>query len=458
MLLQKWMSAGKLPHFEAFYEQSQAYITLADAEPPALEPWIQWYSIHTGLDFGQHGVFRLSDGARAAHDDIWTVLQRAGLKTANCSSLNSRGTTASGSFFLPDPWNTETPAFPRELQRFHRFVSAQVRDHTDRARRNAASDLSDFLRFAFSHGLRLRTVAKIAQQLASESTTRRDVRWKRVGILDLIQADIFLHYFRVVRPDFSTFFLNSTAHLQHAYWRHMEPQSFETKPSSDEIATYGDAILHGYQSMDRLLPDFFKLEREGVTLVMATGLSQQPFLKYEASGGQRFYRPRDLSALLDLVGIQPRSVEPLMAHQFILRFDDVGEKSRALEFISQARVKEREVLSVYSNDDLSICVANEFREMIPPDAKIIIGNPSLHEKPFNDFFYLIDETKSGCHRPEGVLWFKTGRGRSHERKASVLDVFPTILDFMEVAYSPSGSHPHKGRSLISDWSVAHASA
>jgi Type I phosphodiesterase / nucleotide pyrophosphatase len=457
-LLQKWMAAGKLPNFKAFYDQSQAYITLADAEPPALEPWIQWYSIHTGLDFGQHGVFRLSDGARATHDDIWTVLQRAGLRTANCSSLNSRGTDASGSFFLPDPWNATTAPFPRELLRFHRFVAAQVRDHTDRARRNAASDLSDFLLFAFSHGLRPRTIAKITRQLASECATRRDMRWKRVAILDLIQTDIFLHYFRKMRPDFATFFLNSTAHLQHAYWRHMDPESFEAKPSPEQIAMHGNTILHGYQSMDRLMPDFFKLEKEGVTLVMATALSQQPFLKYEDCGGQRFYRPRDLPTLLELVGIRPRSLEPLMAHQFILRFNSVEEKSRAVELLSRIRYQTREALSVYSNDYLSICVANEFRGIVPSDAKISIGNPATTEGLFRDFFYLIEETKSGCHHPEGVLWFKTGRGKFHERKASVLDVFPTVLDFMEVSHSPSESDPRKGRSLISDWSVENALA
>jgi hypothetical protein len=45
--------------------------------------------------------------------------------------MNSGGTPVIGSFFLPDPWNTQTSPFPAELQRFHRFISAQVRSHTD---------------------------------------------------------------------------------------------------------------------------------------------------------------------------------------------------------------------------------------------------------------------------------------------------------------------------------------
>lgn len=456
VLLQKWMATGKLPNFRAFYEQSHTYITLADAEPPALEPWIQWYSIHTGLDFGQHGVFRLTDGARAAHADIWTVLQDAGFKTANFSSMNSRGTSAPGSFFLPDPWNTQTSPFPLELQRFHRFISAQVRGHTDPDRRDRASELFDFVQFALGHGLRLRTAGEIAQQLASEKLVRRDVRWRRAGILDIMQTDIFLHYFHKMKPEFATFFLNSTAHLQHAYWRYMEPERFLSGPDPDEIETYGDAILFGYQVMDRLLRDFFSLEKDGVTLAMATALSQQAFLKHEASGGQRFYRPRNLSALLELVAIRPRSLEPLMAHQYMLRFGDAREKERAIELISGVQCEGKPVFSVRTDDDTSICLSNSFNKVVSPDAKVAIGTQPGREKPFNELFYLVEETKSGCHHPEGMVWFKVGRAKHHERKVSILDIFPTILEFMEVDCSSRADRQITGQSLMADWSAVNA--
>ena len=34
--------------------------------------------------------------------------------------------------------------------------------------------------------------------------------------------------------------------------------------------------------------------------------------------------------------------------------------------------------------------------------------------------------KSGCHHPDGMLWFATGDGRDAGR-CSILDVFPSIL-------------------------------
>jgi hypothetical protein len=74
--------------------------------------------------------------------------------------------------------------------------------------------------------------------------------------------------------------------------------------------------------MDLILRDLVRLEKHEVMLAIATGFSQPPFLKHGESGEQRFYKLRNLPALLELVGVQPRSIEPLMAHQYMLLFHD----------------------------------------------------------------------------------------------------------------------------------------
>ena len=37
-LLDRWIEQGELPNFKKFRDSSESYVTLADAEPPALEP------------------------------------------------------------------------------------------------------------------------------------------------------------------------------------------------------------------------------------------------------------------------------------------------------------------------------------------------------------------------------------------------------------------------------------
>src|SRR5262249_49450182 len=146
-------------------------------------------------------------------------------------------------------------------------------------------------------------------------------QWKRATILDKLQFDLFRWYWKQERPLFSTFFLNSTAHFQHLYWRNMEPEHFKLKPSPGEQARYQDAILYGYQEMDKLVGRFMELAGDDTTLVFATAFSQQPFLNYEDKGGKTPYRPIDFDRFLRDVGIHaPAKASPVMTHQFHLDF------------------------------------------------------------------------------------------------------------------------------------------
>jgi hypothetical protein len=126
-------------------------------------------------------------------------------------------------------------------------------------------------------------LTSIARQLLSERFG--NTHWKRAFILDDLQFDLFSAGYRRLRPAFSTFFLNSTAHMQHVYWRHMEPDLFKATPTNGQLNDYRSAILHGYQRMDRLLDRMLDVV-DGATVVFATALSQQPCLAYEERGGK----------------------------------------------------------------------------------------------------------------------------------------------------------------------------
>jgi hypothetical protein len=133
-----------------------------------------------------------------------------------------------------------------------------------------------------SHGLSTPTIRAIVQQLIRER--RGKSRWKRAVLLDKLQWDVFRHYYEKLRPALATYFLNSTAHLQHMYWRNMDPEAFRIQPTAAEQAEYGNAILYGYQEMDDILGRFLQLADERTTLVLCTALSQQPCLIHEDKG------------------------------------------------------------------------------------------------------------------------------------------------------------------------------
>src|SRR5690606_29371805 len=99
-LLERWIGEGRLPNFARLQRQSDVFVTNADVKDPAqLEPWIQWYSTHTGLAYDQHQVFHLTEGARAEHEDIYHSLLKTGRKVMCFAGMNVRAFAEQGSLF-----------------------------------------------------------------------------------------------------------------------------------------------------------------------------------------------------------------------------------------------------------------------------------------------------------------------------------------------------------------------
>ncbi len=432
-LLERWMAAGRLANFARFHAGSQVFTTVADElDPVNLEPWIQWYSIHTGLPFREHRVFRLTDGPKSAHGDIWRHLQSHGRTVMNCSSMNARAITGERAFFLPDPWCATQPAHPPELQTYNEFVSRMVQEYSREHGVLSFRETASFVRFLATHGLSPATVLAILSQLADERIARSDVKWKRAALLDRLQLGVFQHYYRRLRPDFATFFINSTAHLQHTYWRHMDPEPFSIKPSTDERAAYGDAILFGYQAMDTLLREFERLVDDDTVTILCSALSQQPFLRREGDGGQHFYRLRDVAALLRRLAIAPQSVEPVMTHQYVLRFGSPAEVEAAVAALRAVRLADQEVFAAVPSERLSLYIGCQLYERVAADAAVTGLRYEYAPVRFFDLFYAIDAIKSGCHHPDGVLWIRTGRHAVHRERVSILDIAPTICELIGV--------------------------
>ena len=260
-LLEKWMAAGLLPNFKKFYDQSEVFTTKPDVEAPEfLEPWIQWYSVHTGLAYEDHKVFNLTDGPLAGHPDIWKVMQQAGYTVGNISSMNAPSLENRGSFYMSDPWCAGQKAFPATLQPIQDFVQKSVQNYSLPKDNIFSSILRNtaLLQRLVQSGLSYKTISTAVSQLIKEKFNHNSA-WKRVALLDYILFDIFKKQYLTKAPSFSTFFSNSTAHLQHAYWRFMEPEAFELEPSEEDLATYGNAVLFGVSEPGPTVGPFFRI-------------------------------------------------------------------------------------------------------------------------------------------------------------------------------------------------------
>src|SRR5262249_21242904 len=144
-----------------------------------------------------------------------------------------------------------------ELDTFCNLAWKYVQEHARASGPWSKRDYANFLFYMLRHGLSVKTVWKALVQIARDFRNK-ELRWRRAIILDRLQWDLFRHYWKKARPDFATFFLNSTAHFQHYHWREMEPQLFTAKsvPVSEHAK---DAILEGYKAMDGIVSECMRM-------------------------------------------------------------------------------------------------------------------------------------------------------------------------------------------------------
>jgi hypothetical protein len=425
-LMARWTASGQLPNFRRLRDESRVYTTRTDEQPPDLEPWIQWVNVHSGLPLERHHIHYLGDGGRLEVPNVWDILSAAGYRVWVCGSMNAHYRPGLSGAFLPDPWATGVEPFPAALTPYFTLVRQFVMEHTRDRTPVGAAALARFVKFMATLGTSPRTVAAVARQLLTERV--RGQRWKRAALLDQIQFEVFRAYYRRLRPHFSTFFSNSTAHYQHMYWRNMDPERFEIRPSAAEQAEYGDAILFGYQAMDRLLGRILDLVGPRATVLFCTALSQQPCLQYEASGGKRFYRPKDPGALFRLAGVRPDTATPVMSEEMHLAFAGREEAEAAATRLRALRAGGRPLMAADVSEGTVLTGCRIF-EALPEDTMVDFGEGAPARR-FFDLFYQVEAMKSGMHHRDGMLWIRSpeGRPRIHEGTVSLQAIAPTILE------------------------------
>ena len=426
-LMDKFIGQGHLPYFKKMRDESLVFVTEAAERSPNLDPWIQWVTVHTGLDMCDHGVKELDEGHLLDRDRVWDLVSKEGKPVWLCGSMSMSHRPSLNGYLLPDPWTTHVAPYPDELAGFFNFVQRNVQEYSNDRVPLSKSDYANFVSFLVSHGLSLTTATATVQQLLREKT--KGQRWKRAVILDKIQADIFANIHRKIKPAFSTFFLNSTAHFQHLFWRNMEPDQFEVKPSVEENAEYGGAILYGYQEMDRIVGRMLELAGDDVTLLLATAISQQACAVYDKDGGKKIFRPRRAEAALDFFGIpQPYTVTPVMSNQFHVFFETDAAAQAAVEQLDRARVNGREAIQSQREGNR---VLTGVAGWIQPDKETLIEIGDKKAK-FFDLFYQLEGMKSGMHHPDGIFWIRSAQ-RQHavvDEKIPLRSVAPTVLDLL----------------------------
>lgn len=322
--VQHYAARGLLPTFARLIEAHGVTRTTSESVYEQIEPWIQWFSAHTGKSYAEHGVFRLGDGPATAHEQIWEHLEKRGFKVGAFSPMNAANRLQRPAFFVPDPW-TQTPCSgPALLRGLHAAVGQAVNDNAQ-ARITPASALRLIAGFlAYAHP------AHWTAYIADAIRGLRD-HASRALFLDRLLADSFMRIWRATRPDFASVFLNGAAHIQHHYLYNSPAYAGANRNPGWYLPGERDPVLDIYRLYDHLLGDMMALQPRP-RLVVATGLHQVPVDK-----PWYYWRLRDHAGLLAAIGLGHASVEPRMSRDFVVRFADAGAAARGAALLASGR-------------------------------------------------------------------------------------------------------------------------
>lgn len=368
--------------------------TTCEQKYEELEPWIQWPSVHTGLSYKEHGIFRLGDIVGSDATQVFEYIEKEGYSVGVVSAMNAENRLKKPAYFIPDPWtNTKSDGswWSRSLSQ---AISQSVNDNTQAkiSLKSAVQLLMGTVRFA-----RLKNYPTYLR-LISES---RRKRWLKALVLDLLLHDVHWSMFKNKKPNFTTLFLNAGAHVQHHYFFNAAPLKNElpTKNPNWYVSSDQDPIADALKLYDFIVGEYFSIR--GVEVVLATGLAQKPYGRTEF-----YYRLKTHEEFLKKLGINFERVFPRMTRDFLVEFSNEKQAQEAQALMASARVigENAPLFGEIDNRGSSLFVTLTYANEVTAETRFSANGKSLALFPEVSFVAI----KNGMHQAEGFAFFTPG--------------------------------------------------
>ncbi|WP_375402723.1 hypothetical protein [uncultured Sphingomonas sp.] len=345
---------GLLPNFKEFFNRHGFVETVSEHEHRLANPWIQWPTVHTGLDYADHKVFRLGDIVKTNHPDIYQELERHGVKVAALSVFNAANRTEKAAFFVPDPWTDTRVDAPSSVRR----INDAFRQVTDDYAQNKIS-LKSVVNLVTGGASNLKWT-RLPDYLSETAKFVGGKKWMRAVVGDRLLADAYLTQVKAHRPGFSTVFLNGGAHLQHHYMFSSSSYRGERSNPAWIVEPGNDPLLDVLKMYDQVLGDLVAYANSlpNGRVVMVTGLHQEPHERETL-----YYRLKDETALLRELGIEFESSYRLMTEDFVLVFADEAAAARAERQLCEIESFDTDAIFYRETGDEEIRTSSTFHQI-----------------------------------------------------------------------------------------------
>lgn len=387
-LIQNYIEAGYvLPNLSTLIKNGVRK-TSSEKKYELVEPWIQWVSVHTQLDFEEHGVFRLGDIVYSDVQQIFEKIEAKGYTVGCLSPMNAKNNLKRPAFFIPDPW-TKTPTDGSWYSQFlWKALEQSVNDNA-----SGRVTLLTYLRLALAsiYLIRLKSIPRILRKFSS----MRKTKYGKAIFLDILLFYIFDGLINRKKPHFATLFLNAGAHIQHHYLYCSQMLGKRPFVNPDWYIDPGlDPVLEIYTQYDEMLGHL--MSKDEYQLVIATGLSQIPF-----DEPVFYYRLKDHQDFLNLLGLKYKSVTPRMTRDFLINFENDEDRNNAAELLNSILLNSDNLFGEIEKREASLFVTMTYSKEI--NETCVIRNPVLYENICMRDHVVFVALKNGHHSQTGYL-------------------------------------------------------
>jgi hypothetical protein len=386
---------GELPAFARLLEAHGYARTRSESVYERIEPWIQWFTVHTGLSYDQHKIFRLGDGAQASAQQIWEELSKRGLKVGAFSPMNAGHRVKDAAFFVPDPWTKTGVAAPKLMRAAYEAICQAVGD-------NAEGHIGAGSAARLACGLAAYARPTHWPQYARLAALGLKRHWARAVFLDRFLADCFFRLWKRTRPDFATLFLNGAAHIQHHYLFNSAAYTGPFRNPAWYLPAGMDPVLEIYKLYDRIVGEALRLD-PALRVMMATGLHQDP-----VEEPVFYWRLRDHAATLRRLGCEFERVEPRMSRDFLVACASASQAARSEEILKRQKAPDGVPLFEVDNRGETLFVTLSYPHDIPPALAAEVVFVAIKNGRHNGIGYFLDTGTRAAPQDEPIelaqLW------------------------------------------------------
>lgn len=384
--------------------------TTSEKKYELLEPWIQWFSIFSGLKAKNHKIFRLGDGVNYKKKLLYNKIENKGYSVGAISPMNLKNTLINPSYFIPDPW-TKTDSDKSFLSRqLTKILRKTVNENA-----NNKIEIKDYFKLfgIVILAVRLKDYFYFFKLVLSSFK----YKWRKALILDYIVHSIHLKLLKKKNPNFSSVFFNAGAHIQHHYLLNSKVNISKLKNPSFKVPKKKDPFIESIEFYNKILSDYFLIE--DTELIIATGLTQKIVKKIDF-----YYRLKNHKNFLTEINIKFKDVNPLMSRDFVIEFANNTYRDIAASKLSSITLNKKKIFGLIKKRKKSLFVTLTYNKEIKENDYIYCKKNKLFNF-YNKISFVA--LKNAVHDQKGFLFNKSSI--NFKKKINVAEINEKIVNY-----------------------------